>query len=197
MSYVDRHLNPGEKVVHLTTIHPIIFLIGVLIGVTGVALFWTDVAALGGFIVVLALVVLAASALRYQNSEFAVTSRRVIIKIGWLSTHTLELQLSKVEALSVDQDAIGQLFDYGTLVVGGTGGTKEAFNLIRAPMAFRQAVQQQTDLASRPVARSPEGPNALATEIREERECPHCAERILVKASRCRFCGQAVTPVVE
>jgi hypothetical protein len=31
--------------------------------------------------------------------------------------------------------------------------------------------------------------------VREERECPYCAERILVRARICRFCGRAVEPV--
>jgi hypothetical protein len=26
--------------------------------------------------------------------------------------------------------------------------------------------------------------------VREERECPYCAERILVRAKVCRFCGR-------
>jgi TonB family protein len=30
---------------------------------------------------------------------------------------------------------------------------------------------------------------------RQERECPHCAEKILARANRCRFCNQVVTPI--
>ena len=32
-------------------------------------------------------------------------------------------------------------------------------------------------------------------EVRHERECPWCAERILVKARLCRFCNREVPPV--
>lgn len=35
-------------------------------------------------------------------------------------------------------------------------------------------------------------PAAGKVEAREERECPHCAERILVKAKVCKHCGKAV-----
>lgn len=31
---------------------------------------------------------------------------------------------------------------------------------------------------------------------RDERTCPHCAERILAKASKCRFCGESVAPTL-
>jgi hypothetical protein len=42
----------------------------------------------------------------------------------------------------------------------------------------------------------PAPPVATAADERRERDCPHCAERILAKATRCRFCGQAVEPQV-
>jgi uncharacterized membrane protein YdbT with pleckstrin-like domain len=194
---VDQHLNPGESIAHRTTLHPVIFLAGALLaGLALVFLATSDLAGLGGLVLVIALAVLLITWLRYANSEFAVTTSRVVIKVGWLSRHTLELQLNKVEAISVNQDIMARLLDYGTLVVGGTGGTKEAFKFIKAPIAFRQSVQQQTELASHPVVTSPSAPVAhAAADTRQERDCPYCAERILAKASRCRFCGQTITPL--
>jgi uncharacterized membrane protein YdbT with pleckstrin-like domain len=124
------------------------------------------------------------------TSEFTVTTSRVIMKIGWVNQRTVELQLSKVEGITVEQDIFGRVFDYGSIVVGGTGGTKEPFALIRGPIAFRRHVQQQLDMNSAPVVT----PVATAAGVREERECPSCAERILVRAARCRFCGQEVQP---
>jgi len=154
-----------------------------------------DLAAIGGVILLTALVMLGAAWLRFANSEFAVTSSRVVIKVGLISRRTLELQLSKVEAIAVDQDLLARVMDYGTLVVGGTGGTKEAFKYIKAPLAFRGAVQHQTELSNRVVVASAAPmPAAQTAETRQERECPYCAERILAKATRCRFCGQTVTP---
>ena len=35
---------------------------------------------------------------------------------------------------------------------------------------------------------------APVTAAREERECPHCAERILAKAQVCKHCGKDVVP---
>jgi formylglycine-generating enzyme required for sulfatase activity len=36
----------------------------------------------------------------------------------------------------------------------------------------------------------------LSGEVRDERECPYCAERILKKARVCRYCGRDVEPLV-
>jgi len=198
VSYVDHYLNPGETVVHRTTLHPVIFVTGGLLGALGLlCLADSDLAGLWRILLIAAALAFGVAWLRYSNSEFAVTTTRVIIKVGWLNTRSVELQLAKVEALSVNQDLLGQVLDYGTLVVGGTGGTKEAFTLIKDPIAFRQAVQQQSEIASsRPaVAASPAPVAAPLSESRQERDCPYCAERILAKASRCRFCGQTVTPL--
>lgn len=199
MSYVQEHLNPGEAVVYQTTLHPIVFTAGSLLGLLSL-MFFSDatLAAAGGFFLFLGALVLLATWLRFTSSEFVVTTSRVIIKTGWLSRKTLELQLAKVEALSVEQGLLGQILDYGTLIVGGTGGTKERFSLIRDPVGFRQEVHAQIDTQTRstltPNQGSPPATSA-ASMAREERECPHCAGRILVRATRCRFCGQPVMPL--
>jgi uncharacterized membrane protein YdbT with pleckstrin-like domain len=78
-----------------------------------------------------------------KSSEFAVTNRRVIIHVGVVRTRSVELQLEKVEALGVDQGLLGKLMGYGSVVVGGTGGTKEVFKFIEKPFEFRQKVQEQ------------------------------------------------------
>ncbi len=192
MSYVDDHLNPGEVVVYRSRLHPIVFLTGGLItGLGLLVLASPGTGDGGGILFLIGLLFIAATWLRQSNSEFAVTSSRVVIKVGLLSARSLELQLAKVEALSVNQDLFGQMFNFGTLVVGGTGGTKEVFKLIADPIGFRQAVQQQSEAITRPAPAAP----LQAAPARSERECPHCAEMILAKASRCRFCGQPVTPV--
>ena len=186
VSYVDKNLNVGEKVIARTSIHPIIFAPPALFAVLAIGLALSKVEFEVTAIVFLLAVVSGISPfVKFVTSELAITTTRVIIKVGWLSRRTIELQLAKVEGIVVAQDIIGRIFDYGTLVVGGTGGTKESFSLIRAPIVFRKQVQQQID-ASHPAA---EPENVI---VREERECPHCAERILAKAARCRFCGQDV-----
>ena len=77
------------------------------------------------------------------NSEFAVTNKRVLIKTGWIRRHSLETLLSKIEGIRVEQDVLGRMWDYGTIVVSGTGGSKEPFRRIASPMQFRREIQEQ------------------------------------------------------
>jgi len=146
-SYVNSHLDPGETVTYETSLHwivylsPVLFLgVGAVFSLPGNApgLFYGGLA-----ILAVGLISLLAAWIRQTSSEFAVTSRRVIIKVGFLSRRTIELNMSKVESVQVDQDIFGRLLNYGTITVMGTGGTREPFALINDPMAFRHAVQAE------------------------------------------------------
>src|SRR5260221_134503 len=75
-------------------------------------------------------------------SEFAITNRRVIIKVGFISRKTLEMNLSKIESVNVDQGIWGRMLGYGTITIIGTGGTKETFGNISGPLEFRRQFQQ-------------------------------------------------------
>ena len=97
--------------------------------------------------IVLLLVGAAAALPRYisfATSDFAITDKRVIIKVGLLRRRTMELQLSKLEAIAVDQGLLGRILGYGNIIVTGTGGTKEPFKTINGPLEFRRAAQAAT-----------------------------------------------------
>lgn len=79
----------------------------------------------------------------YWTSEFAVTNKRVIMKVGLVARRVLELNLHKIESVNVDQSLLGRILGYGTITVIGTGGTRETFDRIANPLAFRKAFQEQ------------------------------------------------------
>lgn len=82
---------------------------------------------------------------KYKTTELAVTNRRVIAKFGFISRRTVELNITKVESVQVDQSALGRLFDFGTLVISGSGGSQEPIPGISKPMAFRKAFMEAQD----------------------------------------------------
>lgn len=79
----------------------------------------------------------------YSSSEFGVTNRRVLIAVKLLGQRSLEIMLPKIEGIGVSQGLFGTILGYGTIVVIGTGGTKEPFPKIAGPQEFRRQVQEQ------------------------------------------------------
>ena len=142
-SYVRSNLIAGEEVVYETGLHPIVYLSPAALIFGGIVLGSVVNPSIGAVLLGFGVLALGGAWLRQWASEFAVTSRRVIVKVGFISRRTIEINLSKVESVEVNQDVFGRLFNYGTILVIGTGGTKEPFALINDPLAFRRAVQSQ------------------------------------------------------
>ncbi|MBK8659832.1 MAG: PH domain-containing protein [Bacteroidetes bacterium] len=80
--------------------------------------------------------------LKRWSDEFVVTNKRLICKTGLISRKTLEMNLNKIETVNVDQSILGRLLGYGTITIIGTGGTREAFEDIAAPVEFRKRFQE-------------------------------------------------------
>jgi hypothetical protein len=85
-----------------------------------------------------------------MTSEFAVTTTRLIFKVGLVARYTTELLLGKVESIGVQQTLLGRLLNYGDLVVTGTGGAREVFPRVRDPIGLRNHVQQASLRAFEP-----------------------------------------------
>ncbi len=142
-SYVRSNLIAGEEVVYETGLHPIVYLSPAALIFGGIVLGSVINPSIGAVLLGFGVLSLAGAWLRQWASEFAVTSRRVIVKVGFISRRTIELNMSKVESVEVAQDIVARIFNYGTITVIGTGGTHEPFALINDPLAFRRAVQSQ------------------------------------------------------
>ncbi len=118
-NYVNSHLIMGETVVYSAKLHWIIYLTAKAILTLWIAPF-----------------------IQQATSEFAITTKRVIIKEGLIARRTLEMNLSKIETVNVDQSITGRILNYGSITIIGTGGTHEVFHNIAHPMQFRKAFQE-------------------------------------------------------
>ena len=141
MGYVDSNLLPNENVTYRARLHRIVYLFPVCVIIVAIA-----VAIAGGPWIALGvgligLVLLVPPWIRSISSEFVVTNKRVLIKVGLIRRHSLELLLQKVEGIGVDQSVLGRVLGYGTITVSGVGGTKESFRMISDPLEFRRQVQ--------------------------------------------------------
>jgi uncharacterized membrane protein YdbT with pleckstrin-like domain len=147
---VERHLLAGERVVYKTRLHWVLFVKPALLMLVGVILMvllrqvqdppWLWI--FGAAVALIGLVWAFVHYVEVMTSEFAVTTSRLILKVGLISRYTTELLLAKVESIGVQQGLIGRLLNYGDLTVTGTGGAREVFRRVRDPIGFRNHVQQ-------------------------------------------------------
>jgi prepilin signal peptidase PulO-like enzyme (type II secretory pathway) len=148
MSYVENNLLPNEQVTYWARLHwiiyfwPMVFLLGAVALAVAVAMLgWHDGWIASAVLAGIALLSFLPPWIDSLSSEFAVTNKRVLIKVGLIRRHSLELLLQKVEGIGVDQTLTGRILGYGTITVTGTGGTRESFQRISRPLEFRRQVQ--------------------------------------------------------
>jgi uncharacterized membrane protein YdbT with pleckstrin-like domain len=133
-TYVDKVLIEGEQVVysgHITLWslwHLILF--GVILLPVGIGL-----------------ILLIWAYIRFKTTELAITNKRVIAKSGFISRHTIELNINRVESLQVSQSLFGRIFNFGTLIISGGGNPQAPISGISNPLAFRKAFIEAQDQA--------------------------------------------------
>ncbi len=161
MSYIPKTLIAGETVLYRARLHWIVLLWhalagGILVG-AGLALLIRVIAVsregggspaamiTGALLALAGGAVILAGILRRNATEIAVTNKRVLIKTGFFSRKTIEIFLSKIESVVVDETFLGKSLGFGTVTVRGTGGTPERFDRIGSPLEFRRQVQAQIE----------------------------------------------------
>ena len=87
----------------------------------------------------LGLIVWIVAYVRFKSTELAITTKRVIVKVGFIRRSTVEININKVESIQVDQGIVGRLFNFGTLVIAGAGTPQAPVAGISSPMDFRKA----------------------------------------------------------
>jgi uncharacterized membrane protein YdbT with pleckstrin-like domain len=162
MSYVQKHLLEGESIVYETRLHWVVLIgpviLGFLFALTGVGMFVLSgrttadqisahqpLMILGAVFLLVALIFVIRGILWRNATEMTVTNKRVFVKVGLASRRTIELLLSRVESIGVEESMMGRMLGYGRVIVHGTGGTPEVFTMIAHPLEFRTQVQQQIE----------------------------------------------------
>ena len=134
-SYVEAALVKDEQIVHVG--HVSLWSMWHLIAL-GIVL----LPALG-----LGLIFIGMAYVRYKTTELAITTRRVIVKHGFVRRRTVEININKVESIQVDQEILGRMFNFGTLVIAGAGDPQAPIAGISSPMEFRKAFIEAQDRA--------------------------------------------------
>jgi uncharacterized membrane protein YdbT with pleckstrin-like domain len=73
-----------------------------------------------------------------RSTELAVTNKRILVKTGFISRNTIELNLSRIESIQVHQGLFGRMLDFGTIIISGAGNPQAPLDKIKDPLAFRR-----------------------------------------------------------
>lgn len=132
-SYIESNLTKGENIIkkaQLTWWSQISYIVlGILL-----------LPAMG-----LGLLLFIPAVINMITTELALTNKRVIAKTGFIRRDAIELRLEKVEGVVVSQGLLGRIFNYGDVVVTGTGGIKTPIPFIAKPLEFRRVVNEYLD----------------------------------------------------
>jgi uncharacterized membrane protein YdbT with pleckstrin-like domain len=99
--------------------------------------------AVAAVFLVVGLLLVFSAWVRRTTTEIVVTDRRILFKEGFVRRRTMEMNMNKVETVDVVQSIPGRIFNYGTILIRGTGSTYEPLRLIGNPLALRTAVVAQ------------------------------------------------------
>jgi uncharacterized membrane protein YdbT with pleckstrin-like domain len=150
MKYYLKVLQPGETVKYVGKLHWVIYKSSFLLVVLAILaavfsgeleesqrpLVFIAAAILG----VLAIVFFLKSWFLQWTTETVVTDKRIIHKVGFISRHTQEMNISKVETVDVFQPFWGRILGYGTVRASGTGATLETLPRMASPLQLRSAI---------------------------------------------------------
>ena len=145
MSYIEKNLMVGENILYRGKLHWVVFLWPVIWFMVAIMSFGggEDAAVAGVLFILIGIITAISSFINYKTSEFGITNKRVVVKVGFIRRNSLEVLLNKVEGIQVSQGILGRILDFGSITISGTGGTKDPFHKISAPLEFRRKAQEQ------------------------------------------------------
>lgn len=163
-SYLQTLLMRDEHIVHAARLHWVIYINAIIFTCIGWALAhfnpvnllwqyarfqlpeqWMEQGLhyLVMLIVILGVGMIFEAYLRQSRTELVITNRRVMVKFGLVSRHTVELFLSKVEGANIEQGVLGRLLGYGSIHVKGTGTGMTPIDNIANPEIFQRVLLEQ------------------------------------------------------
>lgn len=160
MNYIDKNLLPNETIMFRTKKHYIIFLAPVVLLI--LALFFSinntlphAFQSLGSSTTTslwrIPTIVFTVAAIftgiqqwiTYLTSDFVVTNLRIVMREGLFIRSVTDTRLTTISHVTIEQSLLGQLLNYGTIVINGFGGNQDYFILVAAPNGFQKSVQEQ------------------------------------------------------
>ena len=149
MSYIKANLNSGEKINNFTkpSIKPVIVQTVILLPVIFFSSYVIFEGATIASVIVTVLIVgliLVFEMIKIYVSEFAITNKRVISKLGLIRRDVEEMNLKSIESVNLKQSIIGRILNYGSIVISGRGSSQVTFKDIDDPVQIRKKIKHKS-----------------------------------------------------
>ncbi|PJD90534.1 MAG: hypothetical protein CK424_07575 [Legionella sp.] len=79
--------------------------------------------------------------LTYRYSYLNIKKNRVVMCSGIIVRQTIDIPMNKIESIDIRQSILGSIFQYGSLVITGTGGSRQFFNFLEKPLTCRRYIE--------------------------------------------------------
>jgi uncharacterized membrane protein YdbT with pleckstrin-like domain len=150
MTYYTKVLQPDEQVKYVGKLHWTIYRNAIVFGILAVIVGVYSLGLVGNpqllafactaFLAILALMSFLGAWFVRASTEIVVTDKRIIHKVGWIARRTEEINITKVETVDVAQGIGGRIFDFGTVLIKGIGGSWEPLRRVSSPLQLRNAI---------------------------------------------------------
>lgn len=155
MGYIENSLGQNETLVSRARFHWIYQVLAwlalIFFAALGFLFFERSTSAFFGLATAaVGVVVFFAILIPVWTTEIGVTNQRLVIKRGFFTKYTDELELKAVEQVELAQSFWERLFGIGRLNIQGTGGAETMkIPSISEPIEFRRAIQSASTEAGR------------------------------------------------
>lgn len=129
-------LMPGEKVLRIARISSGIYWKGIVVFILSIIVMLKTVA-LGGFLLLVSVIMLSLAYLTKYFLLLAATDKRVIIRGGIINLDTIQFRYTKLESVELSRTIIGQILGYASVVITGTGSRVTVVPFIADASKFR------------------------------------------------------------
>jgi membrane protein YdbS with pleckstrin-like domain len=93
-------------------------------------------------IVIMAMIGTAVTYLKIRFSKLIVTDRNIKAEIGFFTKQVMNIPIEKVESVRLSRGPLGQMLNYGDIIIVGTGGSEEKIRQIENAEEVEAAVRK-------------------------------------------------------
>ena len=82
------------------------------------------------------------SLIRLIFTEYGVTTKRIVLKKGFIARRTEEMKNTKVETVEISQGILGRILGYGDIKVTGQGISNVVFKTVSSPLKAKMKIEE-------------------------------------------------------